>query len=124
MGERESSESHVILAVEFRLTSEKRQPNLPVAIVSVLAVILPLLSSHYTYHATGYPIVKALLTPQWMRRLNSYIGGAHNELILVALKLLNAISGFAGGREKKTLLEVFQWEIKVCYIFASPFPSS
>ena len=34
------------------------------------------------------------------------------ELILVTLKLLNAVSGYAGGREKKTLLEVFQWEIK------------
>lgn len=48
-----------------------------------------------------------------MRKLNSYIVGSHNELTLVTLKLLNAISGFAGGREKKSLLEVFQWEIKV-----------
>ncbi|KAF9445509.1 hypothetical protein P691DRAFT_805556 [Macrolepiota fuliginosa MF-IS2] len=89
-----------------------RQPNLPVAVVSVLAALLSVLSSHYTYHALGHPIVKALLAPKWIRRLNSYVGGAHNELILVSLKLLNAISAFAGGREKKTLLEVFQWEIK------------
>jgi len=47
-----------------------------------------------------------------MRKLNSFVGGAHNELIFVTLKLLNAVSGYAGGREKKTLLEVFQWEIK------------
>ncbi|KXN88332.1 hypothetical protein AN958_07477 [Leucoagaricus sp. SymC.cos] len=89
-----------------------RQTNLQVAIVSVLAVLLPLLSSHYTYHPLGYPIVKTLLNQQCMKRLHSYVGGTHNELTLVTLKLLNAISGFAGGREKKTLLEVFQWEIK------------
>jgi nucleolar pre-ribosomal-associated protein 1 len=92
----------------------KRQHNLLVSVISVLAALLPLLSSHYTYHALGYPIVKTLLTPQWMRKLNSYIGGAHNELILVTLKLLIGISGFAGGKEKKSLLEAFQWEIKVC----------
>jgi nucleolar pre-ribosomal-associated protein 1 len=54
--------------------TRKRQHNLLVPIVSVLAVLLPLLSSHYSYHALGYPIVKTLLTPQWMRKLNSYIG--------------------------------------------------
>ncbi|XP_006457598.1 hypothetical protein AGABI2DRAFT_123450 [Agaricus bisporus var. bisporus H97] len=93
-------------------TSNPRQHNLLVSIISVLAALLPLLSSHYTYHALGYPIVKTLLTQQWMRKLNSYIGGAHNELILVTLKLFNAISGFAGGKEKKSLLDAFQWEIK------------
>lgn len=82
------------------------------AIVSLLAALLPLLSSHYTYHTLGYHIVKNLLSSQWMRKLNSFVGGTHNELILVTLKLLNAVSGYAGGREKKTLLEVFQWEIK------------
>ncbi|KAF5363710.1 hypothetical protein D9756_001121 [Leucocoprinus leucothites] len=93
-------------------SANPRQTNLSVAIVSVLAVLLPLLSSHYNYHAHGYPIVKSLLSPQWMKKLNSYVVGAHNELTLVSLKLLNAISGFGGGREKKTLLDVFQWEMK------------
>jgi nucleolar pre-ribosomal-associated protein 1 len=49
-----------------------------------------------------------------MRRLNSYLGGGHNELILLTLKLLHGISIFAGGRERKTLLEQFSWETKVC----------
>ena len=90
----------------------KRQTKLSVAVVSLLAALLPLLSSHYTHHTLGYPIVKNLLSPRWMRKLNSYVGGTQNELILVTLKLLNAISGYAGGREKKTLLEGFQWETK------------
>ncbi|KAJ3573727.1 hypothetical protein NP233_g2249 [Leucocoprinus birnbaumii] len=93
-------------------STSPRQTNLLVAIISVLAVLLPLLSTHYTNHALGYPVIKSLLSPQWMRRLNSYVVGAHNELTLVTLKLLNAISGFASGREKKTLLDVFQWEMK------------
>jgi hypothetical protein len=65
--------------------------------------------------------------------MNSYIGGANNELIIVTLKLYNVLSSFAGGREKKSILEGFAWELKVRIIFlcslslepffASPFQS-
>ena len=79
---------------------------------SVLASLLTLLSSHYTYQTFGHPIIKTLLSPPWMRRLNSNLGGSHNELILVTLKLLNAISAFASGRERKALLDAFAWETK------------
>jgi nucleolar pre-ribosomal-associated protein 1 len=92
----------------------QRQMSLSVLFVSVLGSLLVLLSSHYTYQSLGHPIVKTLLLPQWMRRLHSNLAGSHNELILVTLKLLNAISNFAGGRERKSLSEVFSWESKVC----------
>jgi nucleolar pre-ribosomal-associated protein 1 len=72
-----------------------------------------LLSSHYTYHALGQPIIKTLLTPSYIRRLNSYLSGAHSELILVTLKLFNGMSSFAGGREKTAVLDSFGWAIKV-----------
>jgi len=49
-----------------------------------------------------------------MRRLNFNLCGSHNELILVTLKLLNAMSAFAGGRERKSVSEAFTWETKVC----------
>lgn len=81
--------------------------------VSVLASLLELLSSHYTYHALGLPIVKTLLSSQWMRRLNSHLGGTNNELILVTLRLLSALSAFAGGRERKAVLDAFSWDTKV-----------
>jgi len=48
-----------------------------------------------------------------MRRLNTYLGGSHTELILVTLKLFTAMSAFAGGRERKTVLEGFAWQTKV-----------
>lgn len=48
-----------------------------------------------------------------MRRLQSYIGGSHNELILVTLKLFNAMSKFAAGQYRKSVLENFPWELKV-----------
>jgi len=51
-----------------------------------------------------------------MRRLNSYLGGTHTELILVTLKLFNGMSYFAGGREKKAVLDSFAWEMKVCLL--------
>ena len=79
----------------------------------MLATILTLLSSHYTYQALGQPIIKTLLTPPWIRRLNSYLGGSNNELILVTLKLFNALSAYASGREQKSVLESFAWGTKV-----------
>ncbi|KAJ7069818.1 ribosome 60S biogenesis N-terminal-domain-containing protein [Mycena amicta] len=56
--------------------------------------------------------MRTLLTPPWMKKLNSYLGGAHNELLLVTLKLFNTISAFGRGKERKTLLESFAWETK------------
>jgi nucleolar pre-ribosomal-associated protein 1 len=79
-----------------------------------LSALLTLLSSHYTFQSFGQPIIKALLSPPWMRRLNSYLGSSDNELILVTLKLFNAMSAFSSGRERKAVLEAFAWETKVC----------
>ncbi|KAG1888586.1 ribosome 60S biogenesis N-terminal-domain-containing protein [Suillus subluteus] len=80
-------------------------------LVSLLSSVLTLLSSHFPYHSHGIPIIKMLLSPKWMRKITSYISGS-NELILVSLKLLNSISHFGGGRERKTLFEAFPWDMK------------
>ena len=87
--------------------------SLLAAIVGVLATLLTLLSSHYTYHAHAQPILRALLSQQWAHHLNLYLSGQHTELILVTLKLYNSMSNFAGGRERKAVLDVFAWETKV-----------
>ncbi|KAJ7505347.1 ribosome 60S biogenesis N-terminal-domain-containing protein [Mycena galericulata] len=92
--------------------SNVRQPAVIVLILSLLSSLLVLLSSHYTFHAAGHPILRTLLTPSWMRKLNSYLGGSHTELLLVTLKLFNSMSAFRGGRERKSLLESFAWETK------------
>ncbi|KAJ7780624.1 ribosome 60S biogenesis N-terminal-domain-containing protein [Mycena maculata] len=92
--------------------SNARQPAVIVLILSLLSSLLALLSSHYTFHAAGHPILRTLLTPPWMRKLNSYLGGSHTELLLVTLKLFNSMSAFGGGRERKTILESFAWETK------------
>ncbi|KZT00261.1 uncharacterized protein LAESUDRAFT_688308 [Laetiporus sulphureus 93-53] len=89
-----------------------RQFSLLVSIVSVLSSMLVLLSSHYTYHALAEPILRSTLSSQWAPRLNSYLGGSHTELLLVTLKLFLSLSNFAGGRERKTVIEVFAWETK------------
>jgi nucleolar pre-ribosomal-associated protein 1 len=91
----------------------QRQTSLLALVVAVLSSLLTLLSSHYAYHALGQPIIKTLLTPPYVRRLNLYLGGTHSELILVTLKLFNGMSSFAGGREKMAVLDSFGWEIKV-----------
>ncbi|KAF8622432.1 hypothetical protein AX15_007016 [Amanita polypyramis BW_CC] len=94
---------------------EKANPKntiLHVLIVSLLSTVLSLVSSHFTYHAAGYPVLKALLTPPCIRRLNSYLGGSSNELILVSLKLYNVMSMFGGGKERRTVLDSFPWELK------------
>jgi nucleolar pre-ribosomal-associated protein 1 len=75
---------------------------------------LALVNTHYTYYQSlGLPIVKTLLSPQCMRRLNSYLAGSHAELILVTLNLLNGISAFGGGRERKAVMDGLVWESKV-----------
>lgn len=57
--------------------------------------------------------MKTLLTPVKFRYLNSYVSGSRNELIMLALKLYNAMSSFAGGGDKNSVLENFGWEAKV-----------
>ncbi|KAH9887708.1 ribosome 60S biogenesis N-terminal-domain-containing protein [Cubamyces lactineus] len=93
-------------------STNARQMSLLAAIVGVLATLLTLLSSHYTYHAHAQPILRALLSQQWAHHLNLYLSGQHTELILVTLKLYNSMSNFAGGRERKAVLDVFAWETK------------
>ncbi|KIJ58791.1 hypothetical protein HYDPIDRAFT_119198 [Hydnomerulius pinastri MD-312] len=81
-------------------------------VISLLSSILSLLSSHFPYHVHGVPIIKALLSPQWLRRLNSYLSETHSELILSTLKLFHALSIFGSGRERKAAFEAFPWDNK------------
>ncbi|KAF9480206.1 hypothetical protein BDN70DRAFT_833085 [Pholiota conissans] len=89
-----------------------RQSSVVALIVSVLSSVLTLLSAHYTDHALGQPVMKTILVPTRLRQLNSYLGGSNNELIIVVMKLYNVISNFAGGHDRKAVLEGFGWEIK------------
>ena len=81
-------------------------------IVGLLSSLLTLLSVHYTYHPHAQPILRALLSQQWTSHLNTYLSGQHTELVLVTLKLFNALSNFAGGRERRAVLDAFAWEMK------------
>ena len=82
-------------------------------VVSILGCLLILLNSHHVYHPLGHPIVVMLLSARWLRRLESYLYGAHADLTLMSLKLLNAVSRYAGGSEQKLFLDSFTWDIKV-----------
>ncbi|KAI0030390.1 ribosome 60S biogenesis N-terminal-domain-containing protein [Vararia minispora EC-137] len=92
-----------------------RQLSLLSAVISSLASIVTLLSSHYTFHALGQPIVKNLLSSPWIQNLNGYLSSSHNDLVLATLKLFNAVSTFAGGREQRALMDVFAWESKALF---------
>ena len=94
-------------------TVRQRQTSILIPLVGVLSALLTLLSPYYLYHPLAQPIISNLLLPQWAHRLNTYLSGANNELILVSLKLFYALSCFANGRERKSLFEVFAWEAKV-----------
>ena len=82
-------------------------------VTSLLSSLLSLFSCHLPDHSYGVPIIKMVLSPQWSRKLNSHITGSHNEQILAALKLFNAISAFGSGRERKAVFEAFPWDNKV-----------
>ncbi|GJE99428.1 ribosome 60S biogenesis N-terminal-domain-containing protein [Phanerochaete sordida] len=81
-------------------------------VLSVLSSVIALLSTHYTYHTYASTIIRTILSPQWSSKLNSYLSTTHNELLLVTLKLYNNLSAFAGGRERRAVLDVFPWELK------------
>ena len=83
-------------------------------VLAVLSSIIALLSTHYTYHTYAAAIIRTILSPQWSSKLNSYLSATHNELLLVTLKLYNNLSAFAGGRERRAVLDAFPWELKVC----------
>ncbi|KAI0938875.1 hypothetical protein AcW1_004074 [Taiwanofungus camphoratus] len=90
----------------------QRQMTLLALIVAVLSSLVTLLSSHYTYQSLAQPIIRTILSPEWIHRLHSYLGGANAELILVSLKMFNSLTNFANGRERKALFEAFAWEAK------------
>ncbi|KAI0092903.1 ribosome 60S biogenesis N-terminal-domain-containing protein [Irpex rosettiformis] len=89
-----------------------RQVGLTALILSVLSSLINLLSSQYTYHHLATPIIRDIILPQWSSKLNSYLSTSHNELLLVALKLYNSLSTFAGGKESRAVLDIFPWELK------------
>ena len=102
----------------------QRQPAFLALVVSLASSIITLLSFHYNDYALGQPIMKTLLNHSSIRRLQSYIGGSYNELILVSLKLFNVMSKFAAGQYRKSILENFPWELKVSSYFAFDFVHS
>jgi nucleolar pre-ribosomal-associated protein 1 len=82
-------------------------------VISILACLLNLLSIHYPDQAYGLAVLKTLLLPRWYQKLNTHLHGSHSESILVTIKLYTAMANFAGGREKKTVMEVFTWDKRV-----------
>jgi nucleolar pre-ribosomal-associated protein 1 len=90
----------------------QRQNDIITLAVSTLACLISLLSAHYTFHHLSQSIVHIILNQQWYQQLNSYLSGTHLELVLVTLKLYNAMSAFAAGRERKAVMEAFAWELK------------
>lgn len=89
------------------------QPSTTVLALAIIGHQLNLLSAHFIYHTLGQPIVKKLLSHMWLRRLESYLSGSHTDLTLSTLKLLLAMSNFAGSKEQKTFLDAFTWDAKV-----------
>ncbi|KAF9263035.1 hypothetical protein L218DRAFT_1077444 [Marasmius fiardii PR-910] len=91
---------------------DSRQTSIQSLILGVLSSLLNLLSTHYTYHTYGSQILKNLLSPQYIRRIHGFINGSSTDCILGSIKLLNSLSNFASGKERKNLLETFHFDTK------------
>ena len=87
--------------------------GLSAVVISLMSCLLSLLSTHYPDQPYGLAILKTLFSPQWYQRLNTHLHGSRSESILVTMKLYTAMSNFAGGRERKVVVEVFPWDNKV-----------
>ena len=79
----------------------------------MFSALLTLLSAQYIYHPLGLPVLKALLATPSTRRLNAHLNSAQTDLVLVALKLWNAMAEYAAGTEKRRVFEEFAWGNKV-----------
>ena len=91
--------------------------------LGVFASLLNLLSTQYAYHNLGLPVVKMLLSPTSSRKLNAHLNSAQTDLVLVALKVWNALSAYGGGMEKLKVYEQFVWSNKARrnFSYLSPF---
>jgi len=87
--------------------------GLSAVVISLMSCLLNLLSIHYPDQHHGLAILKILFLPQWYQKLNAHLHGSHSELILVTMKLYTAMSNFAGGRERKVVMETFSWDNRV-----------
>lgn len=87
--------------------------GLSAVVISLMSCLLNLLSAHYPDQHYGLAILKTLFLPQWHQRLNTHLHGSHSESILVTMKLYVAMSSFAGGQERKVVMEIFAWDNKV-----------
>ncbi|KZS90936.1 hypothetical protein SISNIDRAFT_487949 [Sistotremastrum niveocremeum HHB9708] len=97
----------------FKLVEvHQRNANTLASILSIFAYILQLLSSHLSTQATGSSLTKILLSSLFFRRYNAHLSGGHNELIMATLKLLTALSTFAGCKDQKMVLDGFAWGSK------------
>ncbi|PVF98589.1 hypothetical protein CPB86DRAFT_704949 [Serendipita vermifera] len=77
--------------------------------IGVFSSLLTLLSSQYIYHSIGLTVLRALLQSQSGRKLNAHLNSSQTDLVLVALKLWNAMANFGGGTERKQVFEEFSW---------------
>lgn len=96
-------------------------PSLLALCLTILSSLLNLISAHFIYHVFGDAVIKNLLWPHHMRRLNSSLSGTNYELMLSTLKLFNAMSTFAGGVKQRSVMDGFSWSHKVANGFASKF---
>lgn len=90
-----------------------QNPTLIQLCLNIFASLLGLLSTHLIYHPYGAAILKVLLLQPNLDILNSNISDGSQDVILSALTLFNAMSSFAGGAEKRAVMDGFAWGQKV-----------
>ena len=57
--------------------------------------------------------MKTLLTLSHIRQLNANLTDTNTDLIISTLKLFNSMANFAGGIEKRSIMDEFAWGQKV-----------
>ncbi|KAF8519438.1 ribosome 60S biogenesis N-terminal-domain-containing protein [Gautieria morchelliformis] len=90
-------------------SAPKPSPQVSSLCIAVLSALLNLLSTHFIYHNLGEAIIKTLLSSSQIRQLNANLADTSSDLILSTLKLFNAMSNFAGGVEKRSVMDEFAW---------------
>lgn len=109
----------------WELAEARSLPTLRVLPMQVLAQLLVLLSAHQPNHAHGEALLERLFDGPWMPRLHAAVAlclrpqgrrgdpSQDNVLVLVALKLLTAMTSFARGKLAAGVWERYHWSADI-----------
>ncbi|KAG8902324.1 hypothetical protein FRB99_004632 [Tulasnella sp. 403] len=101
---------NVFYAWEWNVQDDGAMAN---GVMALLATILSVLEAHPDPHALGDPIIRKILSDNYLSRLSSYLTPKRPRLAVSALVLFKTMATFGSGYLKKEVSDAFPWKSHV-----------